>query len=104
LGFVYCGGQAWTGAHDAWLRRQHFDAPALQCTFESDYDAVLAVSARRDRLDAAIEVMAADSEFTPVVRRLGCLRGVSTSTSVALAVEIGGRCRRTTSCVVGRTT
>ena len=33
--------------------------------------------------------MAADSEFTPVVRRLGCLRGVSTLTAFALAVEIG---------------
>ena len=25
-GIVYSGGQAWTGAHDAWLRRQRFDA------------------------------------------------------------------------------
>jgi transposase len=33
--------------------------------------------------------MAADSEFTPVVRRLSCLRGVSTLTAFALAVEIG---------------
>ncbi len=33
--------------------------------------------------------MAADSEFTPVVRRLGCLRGVSTLTAFGLAVEIG---------------
>ena len=45
--------------------------------------------ARRDRLDAAIAAMAADSEFTPVVRRLGCLRGVSTLTGFGLAVEIG---------------
>ena len=50
---------------------------------------MLAVTARRDRLDAAIDEMAADSEFTPVVRRLGCLRGVSTLTGFALAVEIG---------------
>jgi transposase len=88
-GIVYCDGQAWTGAHDAWLRRQRFEAPALQVTFESDYDAVLTVAARRDRLDAAIATMAADSEFTPVVRRLGCLRGVSTLTGFALAVELG---------------
>jgi transposase len=33
--------------------------------------------------------MAGDSEFTPVVTRLGCLRGVSTLTAFALAVEIG---------------
>ena len=88
-GIVYSGGQAWTGAHDAWLRRQHFDAPALQMTFESDYDAVLSVKARRDRLDTAITLMAADSEFTPLVHRLGCLRGISTLTAFALAVEIG---------------
>ena len=58
-------------------------------TFESDYDAVLTVKARRDRLDAAIATMAADSEFTPLVRRLGCLRGIGTLTGFALAVEIG---------------
>lgn len=88
-GIVYSGGNAWTAEHDAWLRRQHFDSPAVQLTLESYYDAVLATVARRDRLDAAITVMAADSEFTPIVRRLGCLRGVSTLTSFALAVEIG---------------
>ncbi len=44
--------------------------------------------ARRDRLDQAIENMAAGSEFTPVVNRLCCLRGVSTLTGFALAVEI----------------
>jgi transposase len=88
-GIVYSGGQAWTGTHDAWLRRQRFDTTAVQLTFESDYDAVLAVNARRDRLDQAIAIMAADSEFSPLVRRLGCLRGVSTLTSFALAVEIG---------------
>jgi transposase len=88
-GIVYSGGQAWTGAHDAWLRRQRFDSQALQLTYESDYDAVGTVQARRDRLDGAIAVMAADSEFTPLVHRLGCLRGVSTLTGFALAVEIG---------------
>lgn len=88
-GIVYSGGKAWTEVHDAWLRRQHFDSPALQMTFESDYDAVLSVRARRDRLDQAIAVMAATSEFTPIVRRLGCLRGVGNLTALALAVEIG---------------
>ena len=33
--------------------------------------------------------MAADSAYTPVVTRLGCLRGVSTLTAFGLAVEIG---------------
>ena len=88
-GIVYCGGAAWTGMHDVWLRQQHFDTTATQMAFESDYDAVLAVTARRDRLDKSIIVLAGDSEFTPVVRRLACLRGVSTLTAFGLAVEIG---------------
>ena len=88
-GIVWSGGHAWTGAHDAWLRRQRFDDPARQLAFESDYEAVASIVARRDRLDAAIEVMAAGSEFTDVVLRLGCLRGISTLTAFGLAVEIG---------------
>jgi len=49
---------------------------------------VLTVKARRNRLDAAIATMAADSEFTPMVRRLGSLRGIGTLTGFALAVEL----------------
>lgn len=88
-GIVYSGGKAWIGAHDAWLRRQRFDNPGTSMAFESDFDAMLTVAARRDRLDQAITAMAADSDFTPLVHRLGCLRGVSTLTGFALAVEIG---------------
>jgi transposase len=90
-GYVYSGGKAWTGAHDVWLRRTgaHLDSAATRLTFESDYDAVLHVKARRDRLDDAITTMAADCEFTPVLRRLGCLRGIGTLTGLALAVEVG---------------
>ncbi|UOX99986.1 transposase [Blastococcus sp. PRF04-17] len=44
---------------------------------------------RRDRLDKQITGLAADSEFTAVTRRLCCLRGISTLTGFALAVEIG---------------
>ena len=88
-GIVYFDGQAWTGAHDAWLRRLRFTSPAVRMAFESDYETVLTVKARRDRLDKAITAMAADSEFTGLVRRLGCLRGISTLTGFALAVELG---------------
>ncbi|XVV00172.1 IS110 family transposase [Actinosynnema sp. CA-248983] len=88
-GIVYSDGQAWTGAHDAWLRRLRFTGQAARMAFESDYETVLTVKARRDRLDKAITAMAADSEFTGCVRRLGCLRGVSTLTGFALTVEIG---------------
>jgi transposase len=91
-GIVYYGGDAWTGKHDVWLRHDalpKLTSRATRLTFDADYEAVLTMKARRDRLDAAIEEMAADSEFTAMVRRLGCLRGVSTLTGFALAVEIG---------------
>jgi transposase len=66
-----------------------FTLPGLGLAFDIAYDTLLATVARRDRLDAAISEMAAASEFTPVVTRLGCLRGVSTLTAFGLAVEIG---------------
>lgn len=88
-GHVYYGGKAWTGAHEAWLRRIRFDQPGTRAAYEADLEAVDFALARRDRLDAAIVAMAADSEFTPTVRKLCCLRGISTLTGFALAVEIG---------------
>jgi transposase len=92
-GIVYSGGKPWTGSHDLWLqarrRSEVFTTAGLGLAFDIAYDTMLATVARRDRLDAAIRVMAADSEFTPVVNRLGCLRGVSALTSFGLAVEIG---------------
>ncbi len=88
-GIVYSGGKAWTGVHDRWLRGQRFDQRGPQVAYETAYDTMLATVDRRDRLDAAIEVMAAEGEFTAVVHRLGCLRGVATLTAFGLAVEIG---------------
>src|SRR5665213_2368288 len=88
-GIVYYDGKAWTGVHDRWLRQQHFEQAGLQIAYDSAYETMLMALARRDRLDAAITTMAADSPFTPVVHRLGCLRGVSTLTAFGLAVEIG---------------
>ena len=88
-GHVYSGGHAWTGIHDQWLRRIRFDQPGTQAAFDSAYADIVFTVARRDQLDQAIEAMAADSEFTPIINRLCCLRGVSTLTGFGLAVEIG---------------
>lgn len=88
-GIVYDDGAAWTTKHDRWLMQQRLGGPASQAAFDAEYETVLQIKARRDRLDRAIEDLAADSEFTSLVRRLGCLRGVSTLTGFALAVEVG---------------
>ncbi len=88
-GIVWNGGAAWTGKHEQWLRGQHFDPTGLHTAYDTAFETVLMTGARRDRLDEAIGIMAGSSEYTPTVRRLACLRGVSTLTAFGLAVEIG---------------
>lgn len=88
-GLVYESGRAWTGAHDAWLRRQRLAQAGARAAFEDYYGAVLAAGLRRDGLDQAIDELAARPRWAPVVGRLSCLRGVGTLTAFALAVEVG---------------
>jgi len=91
-GHVYYGGQAWTGKHEQWLNHIHFAGPeraGTQAAYDADREAHTLAVLRRQRLDEQITALAADSEFTAVTRRLCCLRGISTLTGFALAVEIG---------------
>ena len=83
-GIVYYDGKAWTERHDRWLHHQRFDAAPTQSAFEDVYEAVVLATARRARLDEKITALAADSEFSPLTRRLACLRGISTLTGFAL--------------------
>ena len=89
-GIIYSGGHPWTGIHELWLRRQRFDDvhPAA-AVFDHYFDAVLCATAAPDRLDEQIAVVAASPRFADQVDRLGCLRGVSALTGLALSVEIG---------------
>lgn len=98
-GIVYTGGHAWTGVHERWLGPQRFDSAAVQLAFDSSVEAMLLTADRRDRLDVMIEAMAADSEFTDVVNRLCCLRGIATLTGFGLAVEVGDWSRFTGSTI-----
>jgi transposase len=93
-GLVYDGSVTWNRPHDAWLRRVRKDGldeagHGTLAAFDAAFDTVTMTLARRDRLDTDIARMAAASEFTTVTNRLGCLRGISTLTGFALAVEIG---------------
>ena len=88
-GRVYSGGKAWTGVHEAWLRRQRFDDAHTTAAFDHHFDAVLSTTAARDRLDEQIVTVAASPRWTDSVDRLGCLRGISALTGLALSVEIG---------------
>jgi len=88
-GIVWTGGAAWTGRHDVWLQAQRFELPGRQLAFDSAYETMLLTAQRRDRLEEAITDTAEHSEYTDLVHRLGCLRGISTLTGFGLAVEIG---------------
>ena len=88
-GIVYFGGTPWTCVHEEWLRRHRFDDIHLKAAFDHGFDAVLAATAARDRLDEQIMVVAASPRFADPVNRLGCLRGISALTGLALTVEIG---------------
>src|SRR6476646_5843699 len=76
-GIVYSGGTPWTCVHEEWLRRHRFDDIHLKAAFDHSFDAVLAATAARDRLDEQIMVVAASPRFADPVNRLGCLRGIS---------------------------
>lgn len=88
-GIHYSGGAAWTQAHMSWLYRQRFDAEALQLTYDLAVETVAETLERRNRIDKAITKIAYDSQYTPIVRALECLRGISTLTAFGLSVEIG---------------
>src|SRR6201984_1862842 len=94
-GIIYSGGKAWTGKHGLWLQVQRLEVAPLQWAYDTALDTLLATVDRRNRLDARIAELAADSLYAPVVRRLMCLRGVSTLTAFGLAVEIGDWSRLT---------
>ena len=58
-GRVYSGGHAWSGKHEPWLHRQHFDDAHTAAAFDHHFDAVLSTTAARDRLDEQIVTIAA---------------------------------------------
>jgi transposase len=82
-------GRAWTGVHEAWLRRQRLPEPAARAAFADYYGAVAAASTRRAGLDEAIVALAGEPRWAPCVGRLRTLRGIGTLTAFALCVEIG---------------
>ena len=98
-GRIYLQGQAWTGLHEIWLRRQRFEDTHTAAAFDHHFDAVLNATASRDRLDEQIVEVAASPRWVDPVDRLGCLRGISALTGLALTVEIGDWSRFTGSSI-----
>ena len=89
-GIAYDSGKtAWTKAHRAWLSSLEFADACERLVLGEYLEGVRSLELRRDRLDAAVAERAAEPDLAPVVSALRCLRGISTVTAFALAVEIG---------------
>ena len=76
-GTVYSGGTPWTCVHETCLRKQRFTDHHRKAAFDHSFDAVLAATAARARLDEQILDVAASARFADPVNRLGCLCGIS---------------------------
>ena len=85
----YGGKTSWCGAHDRWLARQSFEAPAVQTAFTEYGLAVKAADERVARLTQALLSSIAGWRFESVVQALQALRGVAAITSIGLVAEIG---------------
>lgn len=87
-GLIWRETKAWGVKHRAWVRRQRFDFPALQSTFESYLRAVEEAEARLSDLDLRVLELAEQPAWTELVSRLRCLKGIDTLSALTLAVEV----------------
>lgn len=89
-GHVYeKGKKTWTRAYEDWLRGLSFDTELDKALFEERLAKVRADADRRSRIQKLVEEEARSERWSPMVARLSCMKGISTYTAFALAVEIG---------------
>jgi transposase len=80
--------QAWTRAHDTWLRAQTWPLPALQQTHAAY---IRAVDEARARLGAVETDLQACLRLEPIATRAGrlrCFRGIDDLTALTIAAEL----------------
>ena len=80
---------AWTLMHRRWLAGLSFEHAAHFIVLQDCIDAVEAAQARRDRLEAHIEVALDNWSLAPVVRALQALRGLALVAAATLVAELG---------------
>jgi transposase len=80
---------AWTRKHRAWLASLRFADLASRLTIADYLHAHDLLLARRDRIEAELEQLAASSPWTDTIARLRCLRGIDTLSALGLCAEIG---------------
>jgi transposase len=81
----------WTKRYRDWLQGQHFDAPALEATWQDHVHEVEHMAARVARLEQALDVAiaAAPEAIRAVIAGLQALRGIAQLTAVTIVAEVG---------------
>jgi transposase len=80
---------AWSHRHRRWLASLRFADPASQITMADYLHAHDVLLARRARIEAELEQLAASAPCAGQIARLRCLRGIATLSAVGLCAEIG---------------
>lgn len=83
------GRKSWSAQHVKWLATLEFDTPLDRAVFDEFYADVTYNADRRDRIQKRIEEEAGKDPWAQTVDRLVLLKGVSTYTAFAIAVEVG---------------
>jgi len=87
-GRVWRGGDNWTLKHQAWIRAQRFEDPALTATFGHYQATLTAREAAVDAIDADLARWYARPPFTDAVARLAAYRGITELGALTLASEV----------------
>jgi len=82
------GRQAWTQAHDRWLRGLHFEHAADQAILDDHLLALDQIAGRLQALDGKLEAWAAEPPYAEPVARLRCFRGIDTRTALGIVTEL----------------
>ncbi len=87
-GRVWRDGDNWTLKHEAWIRQQRFDEPALTATFNHYQATLTAREAAVTAVDADLALWFTRPPFADPVRRLAAYRGITELGALTLACEV----------------
>lgn len=89
LGKKFEGGKTyWTIAHMKWLKSLNLDG-VFQETLDEYLITYEYFTEKIERIDQRIEELASRETYAEKVKKLGCLSGVKTHTSLSMVVEVG---------------
>jgi len=87
-GRVWRDGSNWTIKHQAWIRAQRFDDPALTATFGHYHATLAAREAAVAAIDADLDAWFGREPFADAVTRLAAYRGITELGALTLAAEV----------------